>query len=83
MTYNKQNYMGEWSFKVPDMLPCPTITGGNVTGIQYTNIRGNTGFFYCYFLMGTKFPFPQYSSSILINRCGFGGGVSCNTANGS
>lgn len=90
MKYDPQTYMGEWHFKVPDLIYCPTyattqVGGQNVmTGMTAQNIRGNQGFFWAYFLLGRKFVFPQYSASIIVARCGYQpGAITCSTYSGS
>lgn len=88
MTYDPQTYMGEWHFKVPDLIYCPTfatVSGTQVvTGMTAQNIRGNQGFFWAYYLLGRKFVFPQYSASIIIQRCGYQpGALSCASSTGS
>lgn len=88
MKFGPQSYMGEWHFKVPDLIYCPvftTVSGTPVmTGMTTQNIRGNQGFFWAYFLLGRKFVFPQYSASIIVKRCGYvGGGTTCTSYAGS
>jgi hypothetical protein len=76
-----KTYRGEWHFKVPDLIPCPTITNGNVTAIDLRNNRENQGYFWAYFKMGQAFPQPGFSASFLIQRCPFGPvAASCNAA---
>ena len=74
-----KTFRGEWHFKVPDLIPCPTIVGGNVTSIDLRNNRENQGYFWAYYKLGQAFPQPGFSASILIQRCPFGPvGTSCN-----